>query len=113
MKKMMWLTSASLLANLFVAMPAQAQSSPRTGQQLTAQCATCHGLQGLSTLPNAPHLAGQPTQYLEEQLRLYRSGKRHNEIMNLMAKPLTDQQIQDMAAWYSAIQIQIVPAPGS
>ena len=40
---------------------------------------------------------------------LYRSGKRQNETMVLMAKPLTDQQIEDLAAWYNSITIQIAP----
>ncbi len=113
MKKIMIKAQVVCLMALFPLLAAQAQGPARVGQPLTSQCAACHGVQGLSTLPNAPHLAGQPWQYLEEQLQLYRSGKRRHEIMNLLAKPLTDQQIQDIATWYSSIQIQIVVPPGS
>ena len=70
-------------------------------------CAACHGLKGISTLPVAPNLAAQPQAYLEEQMKQYRSGKRVNEMMNLIAKPLSDKEIQDTAAWYASIQIEV------
>jgi len=68
-------------------------------------CALCHGPSGLATLPNAPNLAGQQAVYLSEQLKNYRSGKRQNEVMNLIAKPLTDAEINQLVAWYSAIKV--------
>ena len=80
---------------------------PVAGKASAAMCATCHGPLGLSQLPNAPHLAGQPAIYLVEQLKNYRSGKRQNEVMNVMAKPLTDQEIDNLAAWYESIQISV------
>lgn len=67
---------------------------------------TCHGANGIAQMPGAPHLAGQPEQYLAEQLKNYRSGKRSNEIMNVIAKPLSDQDISNLAAWYSSIEIK-------
>ena len=78
---------------------------PVAGKARAAMCATCHGPLGLSQLPNAPNLAGQPALYIVEQLKNYRSGKRQNEIMQVMAKPLTDQEIDNLAAWYESIQI--------
>lgn len=90
--------------------PAGAQAAdPKAGQKLARSCVTCHGPLGISVLPNAPHLAGQPAIYLAEQMRAYRSGKRANEIMAVIAKPLTDAQIDDLAAWYSSIGIQATP----
>jgi len=80
---------------------------PVAGKARAAMCATCHGPLGLSQLPNAPHLAGQPAIYLVEQLKNYRSGKRQNEVMGVIAKPLTDQEIDDLAAWYASIQISV------
>ena len=68
-------------------------------------CALCHGPSGVASLPNAPHLAGQQAIYLSEQLRTYRSGKRQNEVMNMIAKPLTDLEIAQLAAWFSAIKV--------
>jgi cytochrome c553 len=73
-------------------------------------CALCHGANGLSTMPNAPNLAGQQAIYLSEQLKNYRSAKRQHEVMSYIAKPLTDTEIGQLAAWYSAIKV-IVEAP--
>lgn len=77
--------------------------------QIKAQqvCAACHGVKGISTLPTAPNLAGQPQAYLVEQMKQYRSGKRVNEMMTLISKPLSDQEILDTAAWYASIQIEV------
>lgn len=72
-----------------------------------AACAVCHGPNGMSMMPNAPHLAGQPAIYLVEQLKNYRSGKRPHEVMGVIAKPLTDAEIEDLAAWYSSLQISV------
>jgi cytochrome c553 len=69
----------------------------------------CHGQDGYSTLPNAPHLAGQPAAYLEEQLKNYRSGRRQHEVMTLIAKPLSDADVENLAAWYSSISISVKP----
>lgn len=72
-------------------------------------CAVCHGPVGLSMQPNVPHLAGQPLFYLTEQLRNYRSGKRANEVMAVIAKPLTDAEIDNLATWYSSLQVRVEP----
>ncbi len=93
---------------MLAAMLPQAQAADaKAGQVKAGMCATCHGAFGLSTMPNAPHLAGQPAIYIEEQLKQYRSGKRANEVMAVMAKPLTDQEIENLAAWYASIPIEV------
>ena len=89
----------SLLPSLAVAQ----SKAPAAAQP----CATCHGANGLSTLVNAPHLAGQPAIYVAEQLKAYRSGKRQHEVMNVVAKPLSDADIDVLAAWYSSIKIEV------
>ena len=45
--------------------------------------------------------------YLVEQLRNYRSGKRAHEVMSVIAKPLTDTEIDNLAAWYAAMQLSV------
>lgn len=70
-------------------------------------CAVCHGPLGLAMVPNTPHLAGQPQPYLVEQLRNYRSGKRHHEVMSVIAKPLTDAEIENLANWYASLQLSV------
>ncbi len=83
-------------------------ADPAVGRtKANAACAVCHGPTGMSMMPNAPHLAGQPAIYLVEQLKNYRSGKRPHEVMGVIAKPLTDAEIEDLAAWYSSLQISV------
>jgi len=68
-------------------------------------CAPCHGVNGLAVAPNTPHLAGQPEPSLVEQLHAYRNGKRPHEGMSVVAKPLTDADIADLAAWFASLEI--------
>jgi cytochrome c553 len=79
------------------------------GRAKAQVCAVCHGPVGIATHPQAPNLAGQPMNYLIEQLKAFRSGKRRNEMMDLMAKPLTDVEIEQLSAWYSAIRVEATP----
>jgi cytochrome c553 len=75
-------------------------------------CNTCHGSLGIAVMPGAANLAGQSQDYLVEQLRNFRSGKRQHEVMSLIARPLSDADIEDYAAWFSSLKIQ-VQDPGS
>jgi cytochrome c553 len=95
-------------AALLLALPAAAQDV-QAGRQRAQACAVCHGPLGLSTAPDAPHLAGQPALYLAAQLRAYRSGARRHEVMNVMARGLSDDDIAQLVAWYSAIRIDAQP----
>lgn len=93
-----------------LALTSQAARADLPAGRLKAQmCATCHGPWGQASMPNTPHLAGQPAQYLIEQLKAYRSGKRSHEIMSLIAKPLTDAEIADVSAWYASLEIEVKP----
>ena len=78
--------------------PAEAQEKPAK----VVICAACHGEQGKSTLPIYPNLAGQHRSYLEQALKAYRSGRDKNALMNPQAMNLTNQDIEDLAAWYSS-----------
>lgn len=84
-----------------------------TGRAKAQSCTTCHGPLGIGQMPATPHLAGQPEIYLVAQLRAFRSGKRVHEVMNVMAKPLSDADIDNLAAWYSAIEISAKPLKDS
>ena len=94
------------LAALCAAASTQA-ADVQAGKAKAAACAVCHGALGLSVLPNAPHLAGQPEIYLVEQLRGYRSGRRSHEVMGVVAKALTDGDIDDLAAWYGSLKLEV------
>jgi cytochrome c553 len=79
------------------------------GRRKALQCQTCHGLDGLSKLPEAPHIAGQPEPYLVKSLNDYRQGVRKNEMMTIVVQQLNDQDVADLAAYYSAIAIEVRP----
>lgn len=99
------------LTLVFVASVEVAAADVAAGRRKAAQCVSCHGELGISTQPNAPHLAGQPAVYLADQLRLFRSGRRPGEVMAVIAKPLSDPDIDDLAAWYEAIRVEAKPPP--
>ena len=99
---------AALLAAAMIAMPAAA-GDRAAGRARAEACVQCHGANGISVLTNAPNLAGQPEIYLAEQLRQFRSGRRPSEVMAVIAKPLSDRDIDDLAAWYAAIAIEATP----
>ena len=100
---------AAALAVALLACAGASAADPPPGRAKAAACAVCHGQAGISTLPNAPHLAGQPALYVEEQLRNYRSGTRRHEQMNIVARPLSDADIGELAAWYASIRIHATP----
>ncbi|TRD20607.1 c-type cytochrome [Palleronia caenipelagi] len=72
-------------------------------------CVACHGADGLSTLLDAPNLAGEVNIYLDTQLKAFRSGQRQHEIMSGIAADLTDDQIRDIADWYANVKLEISP----
>ena len=84
-----------------------AQDAKAGRDKADTACALCHGPTGIATMPSAPNLAGQPPIYTSEQLKNYRSGKRHHEVMSVIAKPLTDADIANLAAWYSSIKVTV------
>lgn len=97
--------AASLL--LVVATCAQAQTET-TAPRSVAQCVMCHGVLGLSVTPDAPHLANQPRIYLVAQLKAFRSGSRQHAVMNVIAKPLTDDDIDAAADWFNKVTIETI-----
>jgi len=76
---------------------------PRAGQQKAATCAACHGPTGISNNPLWPNLKGQKEQYLIKQLKAFRSGARQDPVMSPMARPLSDFDIENIAAYYSQL----------
>jgi len=83
--------------------------NPELGRAKSAPCAACHGEDGRGTAPNFPVLAGQYADYLVHALKLYRSGERNNALMAPMAANLSDADIEDLAAYYAAMQGLTVP----
>lgn len=67
-------------------------------------CVTCHGMDGQGTSPMFPNLAGQSEVYLEQQLRAFRSGRRQAPQMSIVVQNLSDQDISNLAAYYSGLK---------
>ena len=72
------------------------------GQELSVTCAACHGADGNSSIPTNPILAGQYESYLVQALNDYKSGARNNAIMAGFAAALSQQDIKDLAAYFSS-----------
>ncbi|WP_438865619.1 c-type cytochrome [Neptunicella sp.] len=73
------------------------------GKSKSTSCAACHGVKGVSMIPMYPNLAGQKEQYLKKQLKDLRDGVRKDPVMSAMAKPLSDTDIEDLAAYFSSL----------
>ena len=90
---------------------ASAAGNAGAGRQKALMCQTCHGLDGKAKIPEAPNLAGQSEVYLVKALNDYRSGARKNDMMSLVAPTLKDADVEDLAAYYSAIEVTVGPPP--
>lgn len=66
-------------------------------------CIECHGMNGIGVEAKFPNLAGQKEMYLFAQLRAFRERKRRSPVMNLMARPLSDADMANLAAYYSSL----------
>lgn len=98
--KMHWMWAAACLAAF--SLPALADGNAAAGKVKSQMCQSCHGVDGNSTSPQFPRLAGQHQSYLEKALDDYRSGARKNAIMNGMAAGLKDADIRDITAYFSS-----------
>jgi cytochrome c553 len=75
--------------------------------------ATSHaGMDGLSKVPDAPHIAGQIEGYLVTQLHAIKSGARKSEAMTVVASSLSDQDIENVSAYFAAIDLKVGKLPG-
>ena len=72
------------------------------GKTKSATCAACHGADGNSVNPEWPKLAGQHASYIVKQLTNFKKGDRNNATMSPMAQPLSDQDVADLAAYFSS-----------
>lgn len=90
-----------LLAALAAALiPAAARAVPAK----LHVCVACHGPDGVGKAPQYPNLRGQKVKYLEKQLRAFRGGDRKDPFMSVMAKPLTDADIVELAGYFSSLK---------
>jgi len=104
--------AAALLALAILGPAAAGAQDLRAGRAVAGRsCAACHGVDGIAKLPEAANLAGQDAAYLTRQLQAFRNGGREHEQMSVIAKGLSDAQMTDVAAYYNAVQIEVVKVP--
>ncbi len=75
----------------------------RRGAELATSCLQCHGVNGRSQMPDIPSLAGQPADFITIQMILLREGLRNAPAMAPFAAGKSDQDIQDIAAWFATL----------
>ncbi len=85
--------------------PPAVAGDPQRGQEKSAVCAACHGLDGNSADAINPKLAGQHELYIYRQLKQFKSGGRENAIMLGFASLLTHQDMRDIGAWYASQRV--------
>ncbi|MDH3632620.1 MAG: cytochrome c [Gammaproteobacteria bacterium] len=100
MRKILLLITAALLS---VNAAAVFAGDAAAGKSKSATCAACHGPNGISPNDMWPNLAGQKAGYLVAQMKAFRDGQRANPMMAPMAAPLSDDDIANLAAYYSSL----------
>jgi cytochrome c553 len=89
---------------------AAAAGDPVAGRTTAAKCQACHGVDGQSKNPEAPHISGQVERYIIKALKRYQSGERQDPMMSMIVKQLKEEDIANVAAYYSSIKV-IVEKP--
>lgn len=74
------------------------------GKAKAATCVGCHGVDGISLIPIYPNLNGQKSAYTAKQLKAFRDKTRKDPVMSAMAANLTDQDIEDLSAYYESLK---------
>lgn len=100
MKKMLVMAATIVALTAFAS--AHAAGNPVAGKNKSNSCAACHGPDGNSAAPNFPKLAGQHESYIVKQLMDFKSGARKDPVMSAQAANLSEQDMADLAAYYSS-----------
>lgn len=90
---------------------AEAGGDAASGKKIMLKCQVCHGKDGIAKLPEAPNIAGQKETYLVKALMAFKAGERKNEQMTVVTKSLSDEDIANVAAYYSSIKITVQVPP--
>lgn len=99
--------SGFTLLGMALAGTAAAAGDVQAGQtKASAVCLACHSLDGNSVNPEWPSIAGQHASYIIKQVKAFRAGERTNVLMSPIALTLTDQEIEDVAAYYATQKIK-------
>jgi cytochrome c553 len=92
--------------SLFPAAAAHAAGDAESGQVKAYTCTGCHGIPGYNNVYptyKVPKIGGQNYEYLTVALKAYRDGERDHKTMDLQAQALSDQDIEDVAAYFASL----------
>jgi len=102
------LSAAALTTTLcLLSATVQAAGNAEAGKAKSATCAACHGANGVAIAPSYPNLAGQNADYMVAQLKAFKAGERKgasSALMTPMSLPLTEQDMEDLAAYFSSLE---------
>lgn len=93
-------------ASLILSGAAGAAGDAAAGKAKSAVCAACHGVDGNSSNPLWPNLAGQHAAYTVKQLKSFKSGARKDPVMAPMAVPLSEQDMENLAAFFASQKLK-------
>lgn len=83
---------------------ASAKGNKKAGRGKAETCFACHGVDGKGTQELWPNLAGQKYEYLVKQIKDFKAGRRKDPLMDDMVTSLSDQDIEDIAAYFSSLR---------
>lgn len=101
MRKRLFAVVLILASSFVVAAP----GDPQAGETKSAVCAACHGLDGNSSDPQFPKIAGQHADYAARHLALFKSGERESAVMQGIASTLSEQDMADLGAYFSTKKV--------
>jgi cytochrome c553 len=97
-----------IILAILSALATTVRADPALGKaKVQAVCSVCHGVNGIGTNPDVPNLAGESVNYLEKQLKAFKSGERKQEQMSIIAKDLSDDDMRNIAEWYSTLKVTV------
>ncbi|MBI1981456.1 MAG: c-type cytochrome [Methylocystis sp.] len=97
----MRITACLLLILLLV--PSAERAHAGDVAEILAQCAACHGVDGIAKSADVPHLAGQQELYLFNQIKGFRSGARPHKEMRYMSRQLSEAEMREIARHYATL----------
>ncbi|GLO60187.1 cytochrome c biogenesis protein CcsB [Vibrio sp. MACH09] len=101
------ITTGLLLATALFSASSMAAGDPVAGKAKSAICAACHGADGMALIDGYPNIKGQNSAYIQSSLKAYRSKQRNGGlavVMQAQAMLLNDQDIENLAAYYSSLK---------
>jgi cytochrome c553 len=102
------LAIALALGVVLIAAAWSQEKAPQTGnteagRTVAVSCAVCHGMNGISSHPGTPHLAGQHAEYIKAAVMAYKNNARKDQQMQEAVRPLNEQNAVDLAAYYASL----------